>query len=92
MYVAHAADDEITLGIAETHVYMWDDDPAQLADEVQAVLSAVFAGRFEERGPYGDAAVRVLLADGRRWRGGRILAPIPWRFRRRRQYEPLSGD
>jgi hypothetical protein len=55
---------EIILGFGGTHVYMWDDDPHELARQVEELLTAVFAGRFIEAGPRKDAFARVNTADG----------------------------
>lgn len=85
------AGDEVILAFGETHVYMWDDDPERLADEVHQVLLAVFAGRFEEVGKPGDSRARVTLADGTIWRGGAIGLPFPWKARSVRRYLPLSS-
>lgn len=90
--VTFAGGDEVVLGFGETHAYMWDDDPNSLAEEVRQVLTAVFAGHFEEVGMRNDARVRVMLDDGRVWRGGSMGLPVTWTLRRVRKYLPLSGE
>jgi hypothetical protein len=45
---------------------------------------------FEETGIRNDARVKVVLEDGRVWRGGSIGLPVPWKLRRVRRYLPLS--
>ena len=69
---------------------MWEEDPASLADEVRQVLTAVFAGHFEEVGMRHDARVKVMLHDIRVWRGGSMGLPLPWKRRRVWRYLPLS--
>jgi hypothetical protein len=75
--VTFVGGDEVVLGFGETYAYMWDEDPDSLAEEVRQVLTAVFAGHFQEVGMRNDARVRVLLDDGRVWRGGSIGLPVP---------------
>jgi hypothetical protein len=84
------AGDEVILAFGETHAYLWDDNPNELADEVRQVLAAVFAGHFEEAGKRGDSRARVTLEDGGTWRGGSIGLPAPWNVRSVRRYLPLS--
>ena len=89
VYVAFTGGDEVVVGFGETHAYIWDDDPAALAEYVGAILDAVFAGDFEEAGQ-GDAFARVHLHDGTTVRIGNMHLPLPWRVRRTRHYAPLS--
>jgi hypothetical protein len=89
VYVTFTGGDEVVVGFGQTHAYVWDDDPAALAEYVGAVLDAVFAGDFEEAGS-GDALARVHLHDGTTVRLGNMQLPLPWRVRRRRRYAPLS--
>ena len=88
-YVTHIGGDEIVLGFGRTHVYMWDDDPGELARQVEGLLTPVFAGRFVEAGPRKDAFARVETADGG-LTVGRISLPLPWRLRRTRCYAAYS--
>lgn len=90
--VTFVGGDEVVLGFGETHAYMWDDNPESLAEEVRQVLTAIFAGRFQEAGMRNDGRVKVLLDDGRVWRGGSMGLPVPWKLRRVRRYLPLSGE
>ena len=89
-YVTHIGGDEIVLGFGRTHVYMWDDDPQELARQVEVLLTAVFAGRFLEAGPRKDAFARVDTEDGPRT-VGRMSLPLPWRLRRTRRYAAYAG-
>lgn len=89
-YVAYGGGDEVTLGFGETHVYLWDADPDQLADDVRTILEAVFAGRFVEAGRVGDAFAKVSTRHGDRVLGAAHL-PVPWRLRRTRTYAPYSS-
>lgn len=89
VYIAYGGGDEVTLGFGETHVYIWDDDPEALADEVQEILEAVFAGRFIEAGPKGDSMAKLATSSGQ-VRVGFIRLPVPWRLRRTRTYAPYS--
>ena len=91
VYVTFAGGDEVTLGFGQTHTYLWDKDPAALAAYVGGILDAVFAGDFEEAG-FGDGFARVQLRDGTIARVGKMHLPLPWRFRRRRRYAPLSAQ
>ena len=91
VYVTFVGGDEVTIGFGKTHGYLWDNDPAALAEYVGRILDAVFAGDFEEAG-WGDAFARVRLRDGTLLRIGNAHLPLPWRFRRRRQYAPLSAQ
>ena len=89
VYVTFAGGDEVTVGFGQTHAYIWDDDPAALAAHVGNILTAVFAGDFEEAG-FGDAFARMHLRDGTTLRLGKMHLPLPWRWRRKRRYAPLS--
>lgn len=89
-YITFAGGDEVVVGFGKTHAYLWDDDPSRLADEVRLLLTAVFRGDFEEVGD-GDGFARVYLPNGEVMRLGAMHLPLPWRIRRRRQYQPLSS-
>ena len=89
VYVSFAGGDEVTVGFGRTHAYIWDDDPAALAAYIGNILTAVFAGDFEEAG-LGDAFARVHVRDGTTARLGNMHLPLPWRLRRQRRYAPLS--
>lgn len=58
LYVVCGGGDEVTLGVGQTHVYIWDNDPEALADE------AVFAGRFVEAGPTGGSTAILATTRG----------------------------
>ena len=90
VYVSYWGTDEVDLGLGETHLYVWDADPAALAEEIQEVLGAVFAGAVEESGVPGDSTARILTPSGRRLTVGSVSLPIPWRWRRVRRYAPLA--
>lgn len=89
VYVSFAGGDEVTVGFGQTHAYVWDDDPVALAAYVEIILTAVFAGDFEEAG-VGDAFARVHMGNGRTVHLGIMHLPLPWRLRRKRRYAPLS--
>jgi hypothetical protein len=89
-YLTHIGGDEIVLGFGGTHVYMWDDDPQDLARQVELLLTAVFHGRFVEGGPRKDAFAKVETSGGP-MSVGRISLPLPWRFRRKRRYASYSA-
>jgi hypothetical protein len=88
--VTFVGGDEIVLGIGDTHVYLWDDDPEALGEVVRQVLTSVYAGRVQETGMRGDARVKVIMEGWKVWRGGSIGLPVPWPLRRVRRYAPLS--
>lgn len=90
VYVSYWGTDEVDLGFGETHLYVWDADPAALAEEIQEVLGAVFAGEVEESGVPGDSTARIVTPSGRRLTVGSVSLPIPWRWRRVRRYAPLA--
>lgn len=46
---------EIILGFGGTHVYMWDDDPHELARQVQVLLIGITCPRAAERSRSGFA-------------------------------------
>jgi hypothetical protein len=83
---AYVGDDEVTLTFGCTHVYVWDDDPAELSRIVQRYLDAVLAGRFVEAGSRDDAFARLTDETGAHWTAGRVALPLPWRWRRTRTY------
>lgn len=67
--------DEITLGFGQTDLYLWDDDPRDLANEVQRILGGVFAGRFEEAGRLRDSFATVIDDNGETIGSGRSASP-----------------
>ncbi len=77
------------LGFGGTHVYMWDDEPDELAKQVELLFSAVFSGHFVEAGPRKDAFAIVDTAAGP-MSVGRMHLPWPWRLRRTRRYAAYS--
>ena len=89
-YLTHIGGDEIVLGFGGTHVYMWDDDPQELARQVELLLTAVLEGRFVEGGPRKDAVAKVDTTAGP-MSVGRISLPLPWRFRRKRRFTSYSA-
>ena len=89
-YLTHIGGDEIVMGFGGTHVYMWDDDPQELARRVELLLTAVFHGRFVEGGPRKDAFAKVETSGGP-VSVGRISLPLPWKFRRKRRYSSYSA-
>lgn len=90
-HIAYGGGDEVAVRFGETHVYMWNDDPRSLADEVRDLLAAVFAGQFVEAGKRGDSFARVATPDGTTTHVGAMHLPLPWRMRRRRTYKPYSA-
>lgn len=88
-YVTHIGGDEIVLGFGGTHVYMWHDNPEELARQVELLLTGIFNGSFVEAGPRKDAFALVETTEGQVG-VGRMHMPWPWRLRRTRRYAPYS--
>lgn len=87
--VSYAGTHEIYLEVGLTDAWIWQIDETPLPETLYRIVSGVMAGNFEEVGSF-TAAGRVRSPEGDLDFGAALLAPLPWGWRRRRQYAPYA--
>lgn len=83
--VSYAGTYEIHLEVGFTDAWIWQVDETPLPESLYRIVSGVMAGNFEEVGSF-NASGRVRSPEGDLNFGTALLTPLPWRWRRRRQY------
>ncbi|SDI85758.1 hypothetical protein SAMN05444157_0504 [Frankineae bacterium MT45] len=85
---AWVVEDDVYLGVSESYIELYPLDERAWT-WVGAVIDAVILGLIEETGRGSDKYIRLLI-DAQPSGFGRLLMPMPWRWRRVRRFAPYD--